>query len=118
MTLKEKQLRIINKYNPITDVYHTGVRNIKDIKTFSEAVTDEESFYNGDFTKEDALKCLQNNSVVVYSSHPIDQGVFVSTSQNMAKDYSGNNKIYKKMVKLNEVAWINGDEGQYANTRQ
>ena len=111
---KQKQLDIIQKSNPMTDDYHTGIRNINDIKTFAEAMNDEESFLYGDFSKEDAEKALKEGKVTVYSSKPIEQGSFVSTSQNMAKDYAGNGKVYSQEVDLNDVAWINGDEGQFA----
>lgn len=111
---KQKQLDIIQKNNPMTDDYHTGIRSVEDIKTFDEAINDEESFVYGDFSKEDAEKALEKGKVTVYSSNPIEQGSFVSTSQNMAKDYAGNGKIYSQEVDLKDVAWINGDEGQYA----
>ena len=112
--IRDKQLEIINQSNPMQDDYHTGIRSIDDIKTFDEVIDDDESFVYGDFSKEDAEKALKNGKVMVYSSKPIEQGSFVSTSQNMAKDYAGNGKIYSQEVDLNDVAWINGDEGQYA----
>lgn len=113
--LKQKQLDIILKENPMTDDYHTGIRTIEDIKTFEETINDDESFVWGDFSQEDAKEALEKGEITVYSSYPIEQGVFVSTSKNQARDYVGNGKIYSKTVPLNEVAWINGDEGQYAN---
>ena len=112
--LKQKQLDIILKENPMTDDYHTGIRTIEDIKTFDETIDDDESFVWGDFSQEDAKKALEKGEVTVYSSYPIEQGVFVSTSKNQARDYAGGGKVYSKTVPLNEVAWINGDEGQYA----
>lgn len=114
---KQKQLDIIQKNNPMTDDYHTGIRSIEDIKTFDEVINDDESFVYGDFTKEDAEKALKEGKVTVYSSNPIEQGSFVSTSQNMAKDYAGDGKIYSQEVDLKDVAWINGDEGQYAKVK-
>ncbi len=115
---KQKQLNIIQKNNKMQDDYHTGIRNIEDIKTFEEAIHDNESFVYGDYSFEDAQKDLERGKVTVYSSKPITQGGFVSTSKNMAKDYAGNGKIYSKEVSINDVAWINGDEGQYANINQ
>lgn len=115
---KQKQLNIIQKNNKMQDDYHTGIRNIEDIKTFEEAIHDSESFVYGDYSFEDAQKDLERGKVTVYSSKPITQGGFVSTSKNMAKDYAGNGKIYSKEVSINDVAWINGDEGQYANINQ
>ena len=115
-SLKDKQLAIINKYNPMRDDYHTGIRKIEDIKTFEETLDDDESFVWGDFSKEDAENAIKKGKVTIYSSKPIEQGVFVSTSKNQAKDYAGNNQIYSKEVDLDKVAWINGDEGQFADT--
>ena len=115
---KQKQLEIIQKNNKMEDDYHTGIRNIKDIKTFEEAIQDNESFVYGDYSLEDAQRDLGRQKVTVYSSKPISQGGFVSTSKNMAQDYAGKGKVYSKEVSINDVAWINGDEGQYANINQ
>lgn len=112
---KDKQYEIIKKHNPMTDEYHVGIRSPKDIKTFEEVIDDEESFYWGDFEKEDAEKALKEGVITIYSSKPIKQGVFVSTSKNQARDYAGGKEIYSKQIPLNKVAWINGDEGQYAD---
>lgn len=115
---KQKQLDIIQKNNKMQDDYHTGIRNIKDIKTFEEAIQDNESFVYGDYSLEDAQRDLERQKVIIYSSKPISQGGFVSTSKNMAQDYAGKGKVYSKEVSINDVAWINGDEGQYANINQ
>lgn len=112
---KSKQLDIIKKYNPMTDDYHVGIRSVDDIKTFKEAMEDDESFYWGDFDREDAEKALEKGYITLYSSKPIEQGVFVSTSKNQAKDYAGGGKIYSMEVPIDKVAWINGDEGQFAD---
>lgn len=113
-SLAQKQFDIIQKNNLMTDDYHVGIRNINDIKTFKEAMQDDESFYYGDFSREDAQKALEKGTIMVYSSKPIEQGGFVSTSKNMAQDYAGNGKVYSQEVNLDDVAWINGDEVQYA----
>lgn len=115
-THKEKQLEIINTSNPMLDDYHTGIRSVEDIKAFQEVIANDESFTWGDFSKEDAEKALKKGKVTIYSSYPIEQGVFVSTSKIQAEEYAGGkgSKVYSKTVPLDEVAWINGDEGQYA----
>lgn len=110
---KQKQMDIINETNPMRDNYHTGIRNVNDIKTWDEAIEDEESFTYGDFSKEDAIKAKETGKITVYSSKPISAGGFVSTSKNMAQDYAGKGKVYEQIVNLEDVAWINGDEGQY-----
>ncbi|MEE0930550.1 MAG: LPD1 domain-containing protein [Acutalibacteraceae bacterium] len=111
---KQRQLDIILATNPMTDDYHVGIRSVEDIKTFEEAIQDNESFAWGDFDKDDAAKALKTGQITVYSSHPIEQGGFVSTSYNMAQDYAGDGKVYVKRVSIEDVAWINGDEGQFA----
>ncbi len=113
---KRAQYEIIQKTNPMLDDYHTGIRSPKDIKTFNEVINDEESFAWGDFSKEDAQNALEQGKITIYSSYPIENGTFVSTSKVQAEDYAGGKgkKVYSKEVPLGEVAWINGDEGQYA----
>lgn len=120
ITHKEKQLDIIKKTNPMLDDYHAGIRNIEDIKTFEEAINDKESFSWGDYSKEDAERDLKRNKVQVYSSYNIKNGTFVSTSYIQALEYAGmdKSKVHSKEIKPSEVAWINGDEGQYANINQ
>lgn len=117
---KLEQYEIIKENNPMLDDYHTGIRSPKDIKTWDEVINDEDSFAWGDFTKEDAKKALKKGTVTIYSSYPIKQGTFVSTSKIQAEEYAGGrgNKVYSKEIPLSEVAWINGDEGQYAKRKK
>ena len=111
---KRKQYEIIQSTNPMEDDYHVGIRSPKDIKTFAEVINDDESFAWGDFSKKDAERALKRGSITVYSSKPIENGNFVSTSKIQATEYAGGEKIYTKEVPIEDVAWINGDEGQYA----
>lgn len=117
---KREQLNIIKQANPMLDDYHVGIRNVSDIKTFDEVINDEESFAWGDYTRDDAIRDLKNGYVTVYSSYPIDNGVFVSTSYQQAFEYAGHDKsnVHSKKVPLTDVAWISGDEGQYAKVEQ
>lgn len=114
--LQNAQYKIIQETNPMWDEYHTGIRSPKEIKTFAEVAEDPDSFTWGDFTREDARKALRDGTVRVYSSYAIKNGVFVSTSYNQALQYAGNNPegVHTRVVALDSVAWINGDEGQYA----
>lgn len=116
--LQKSQFKIIQETNPAPEgTNYVWIRNPKDIKTFEEVVVDDgESFSWGDFSLEDAKKALKKGTVRVYSSYPIKNGVFVSTSYQQALDYAGGDpsKIHSRNVALNSVAWINGDEGQYA----
>ena len=114
--LKSKQLEIIQKNNPMEDDYHTGIRSVDDIKTAQEVFTTEnfEEVANPDFTYEMSQEALKNGKVKVYSSYPIEQGTFVSTSKMEAESYSSNGKVYEKTVDLNDIAWIENTQGQYA----
>lgn len=113
---KQLQMDIISKSNPMTDDYHTGIRSIDDIKTASEAFTKEnfEETSYPDFTFEDSQKAIKEGKITIYSSNPIENGGFVSTSKMMAQDYAGGSKVYSKIVSINEIAWIDNNEGQYA----
>ena len=115
---KQKQLEIINSNNPAPNEYSTWIRSEKDIKTFAEALSDPEwseyDEYNPDYTKQMAENALKSGEIEVYSSYPIEQGVFVSPSKMEAESYSGSGKIYEKTVKLSDVAWIDPTQGQYA----
>lgn len=115
---KRLQYEIIQATNPMFDDEHVGIRSPADIKTFEEVIEDEESFNWGDYSKEDALRDLKRNKVTLYSSYPIKNGVFVSTSRVQAEQYAGGqgNRVYSKTVSPDKVAWINGDEGQYASS--
>ncbi len=110
---KEKQFEIIKSTNPMTDDYHVGIRSIDDIKTFAE-VCEEAPPANPDVTDDIISEAKKSGLITVYSSKPITNGTFVTPSQMMARDYAGGGEIYSKEVKLEDVAWISGDEGQYS----
>lgn len=115
---KEEQLKIILENNPMTDDFHKGIRSIEDIKTPQEAFVDDgENFAYPDFTYEDGKKALETGKITVYSSKPINQGGFVSPSKMMAQDYAGSGKVYSMEVDINDVAWLDSDEGQFAKRR-
>ena len=116
---KVEQFKIIQETNPMKDDFHVGIRKPSDIKTWKEVIDSEddgESFAWGDFSKKDAQKALKTGKITIYSSYPIKDGVFVSTSKIQSEQYAGGtgSKVYKKTVPIESVAWINGDEGQFA----
>lgn len=119
--VKEKQLEIINKYNPAPNTYNTWVRSVDDIKTFEEALADDEiaeyDDFNPDFDRAMAEQAIEDGEITVYSSYPIKQGVFVSPSYMEAESYSGDGTVYSKRVPLDSVAWIDITQGQYADTK-
>ena len=123
---KQAQFDIINETNPMTDDYHVGIRKVEDIKTFDEVMeaARRESEEGGwpelasypdieNFLLEDAL---ETRRIVIYSSHPISNGTFVTPSYMQADEYSGmTGEVYSKEVSVDDIAWINTDEGQYAS---
>lgn len=115
-SFKNAQYKIIQETNPMFDEEHVGIRSPKDIKTFEEVINDEDSFNWGDYSKEDAIRDLKKGTVTIYSSYPIKNGTFVSTSYQQALDYASGDptQVHSRKASLNSVAWINGDEGQYA----
>lgn len=118
---KEQQFKIISKSNPMLDDYHTGIRSVNDIKTATEAfrtkIDLDDDYVYPDFTRADGEKALKTGKITVYSSKDIKNGNFVSTSRMMAEDYAGGGKIFSKTVNINDVAWINSGEGQFAKIK-
>lgn len=117
-SLKQKQLDIILKNNPVHDDYHTWIRSVDDIKTLEETLNDGDwtdyDEFNPDLTKQDIEDAIKTGKIKVYSSYPIEQGIFVSPSKMEAESYSANGKVYSKEVRINDVAWIDPTQGQYA----
>lgn len=115
---KEKQLEIILNRNPALNEYSTWVRNIDDIKTFEETLLDDDwedgEDFAPDYTWDMAQEAVKTGDITVYSSHPIEQGIFVTPSRMEAESYSGNGNIYEKNVRLSDIAWIDPTQGQYA----
>ena len=118
---KQKQLEIINKENPAPNDYNTWIRKVEDIKTAEEAFksSEKEGAMYPDFTEKDMKDALSSGEVTVYSSQPIKEGVFVSPSKINAQEYAGGKtgKLYSEKVKLEDVAWIDEGEGQFASTK-
>ncbi len=117
-SFKQKQLDIIKNNNPVNDDYHTWIRNVEDIKTLEETINDSDYIdydnYNPDLSRQDIENAIDSGKITVYSSYPIKQGVFVSPSKMEAESYSSNGKVYSKEVNINDVAWIDPTQGQYA----
>lgn len=115
------QSDLINKYNPAPDTYHTWVRNADDIYTFEDTLKPPQfdpDFIGNDFdpsyTWDMAQDAIKNGEMEVFSSYPIEKGTFVTPSQMEAQSYAGNGQIYSKKVPLDDVAWIDERQGQYA----
>ncbi len=113
---KKKQLEIILNNNPSPDEIHTWIRKEEDIKTaeeaFNESIESDES--TPDFKKEDMENALKEGFVTIYSSYPIKGGVFVTPSKMEAQSYAGKKDVFSKKVNLDDIAWIDGLQGQFA----
>lgn len=114
---KAEQLAAIQNSNPADDNYHTWIRSESDILTLQEAIEDSDwdyDEYNPDWTREMAREAIESGKVTVYSSYPIETGGFISPSKMEAESYSGDGKVYSKRVAVDDVAWIDPTQGQYA----
>lgn len=118
LTKAQKAERII-KSNPMVDDYHTGIRNADDILDFNEArqftlddIGDVSSY--PDVTQEILDNAAKTRKIRLYSSRPFSVGSFVSPSKMQAKDYAGKGKIYEGVFDIDDIAWLNADEGQIA----
>lgn len=116
---KQKQLDIVLEANPMRDDYHRGIRKIDDILSPSQAFGEhtDDNYAYPDFTYEDGQKALEKGKITIYSSKPIINGNFVSPSKMLAQMYAGNGKVYSLEVDLNDVAWLDSDEGQVAKIK-
>lgn len=120
-TTADAQNHIIQNANPVEDDYHTWIRNAGDAHSFAEVLNDSD--WNGmdfdpDYTWDMAQKALQTGEITVYSSYPIGTlGGFVTPSRMEAEGYAGNGEVYSKTVNLDDIAWIDPTQGQYAPTQ-
>lgn len=120
-TTADAQNHIIQNANPVEDDYYTWIRNAGDVHSFAEVLNDSD--WNGmdfdpDYTWDMAQKALQTGEITVYSSYPIGTlGGFVTPSRMEAEGYAGNGEVYSKTVNLDDIAWIDPTQGQYAPTQ-
>lgn len=119
---KEAQFRIIQQSNPADDSYHTWIRNADEIKTFEETLSDPDwegyDEFDPDYTLDMARNAAESGEITVYSSYPIQNGNFVTPSRMEAESYSGDGTVFEETVNLNDVAWIDPTQGQYAKVEQ
>lgn len=116
---KAEKLKVISKNNPAPDDFHTWIRTEDDILDFPTArrytledIGDVSSY--PDVTKEMLDEAERTGKIRLFSSRPFSLGGFVTPSQMQAKDYAGKEKIYEGIFDIDDIAWINADEGQIA----
>lgn len=116
---KSAQFDLLQKTNPMLDNYHTGIRSAKEINRLQDLVDNfdaDSMFTYPDFTIDNARAAVAKGTLPVFSSKPIEPGVFISPSKMMAADYAGGDvsKIFRKEIPLDDFAAIlSGDEGNY-----
>jgi len=120
---KEEQFKIIQKYNPATDSYHTHIRSAEECHTFEEIADKDldellEIYgFGDDLTQERIDKALQNGFIDVYHGNNNNGiGCFVATSSGMAYEYAGGGssraaKVWHAIADINDIAWIDVGEG-------
>lgn len=116
--MKQAQFDVIQNTNPMQDDYHTGIRSVEDIKTLAETLEDSDwadaDTFDPDLSRADIDNAIQTGKITVYSSYPIENGVFVSPSRMEAESYSGDGQVYSQEVNIEDVAWIDPTQGQLA----
>ena len=110
---KQRQLDVVLENNPAHDDYHAWIRDVSDILTYQEAVDDDGGGGFPDFSEADAQRALDSGYITVYSSYPIDLGIFVTPSQMEARAYAGKANVYSRTLRLTDVAWLDSGQGQY-----
>ena len=125
MSRKVQQCALIQKSNPPFNDYSTWIRKPEDILDFSEMMNQAMQDYNeyGDFMYPDLDSDIYNHAaqsgiITIYSSYPIKPGIFVTPSRMCAEEYTGYGKIFSKTVPVDDVAWIDSSQGQYAPVKQ
>ena len=103
------------------NVYNTWIRSVDDIKTLAETLEDSDwsdvDEFDPDLTRADIERAIESGRITVYSSYPIKNGVFVSPSKMEAQSYSADGRVYQKTVNVDDVAWIDPTQGQYAEIK-
>jgi hypothetical protein len=112
---KQKQLELILKTNPAFNNVSTWIRELSDVLDFDELDLSED--FTEDYTVPMMNEAKQKRKIKVYSSNPIKSGNFVTPSYMEAKAYAGSKKIYEAEVDLDDVAWIDVGQGQYAKVK-
>ena len=118
---KQEQLFIIEETNSAPNVYNAWIRSVDDIKTLAETLEDSDwsdvDEFDPDLTRVDIERAIESGKITVYSSYPIKNGVFVSPSKMEAQSYSSDGRVYQKTVNVEDVAWIDPTQGQYAEVK-
>lgn len=111
---------LLFSYSPVSNTIEHVARTLRFesycLKTHGKLLSAVKDEWVGtpDFTLVDAAKALKKGKVTVYSSYPIENGAFVTPSKMEAESYAGGGKVYSKDTNLDDVAWIDSNEGQVA----
>lgn len=116
---KKMQCDMIKKYNPAEDDYHTWIRKPEDVMTWDEVYKEQMDEYPNDnptpdYTSDMVQDINKTRKVTVYSSKEIKKGIFVTPSRMEAENYAGSKKVFAKTMSVDDIAWIDIIQGQYA----
>lgn len=118
---KKEQFEIINESNRMRNDSRAGILNADNILSFREAIDIAKADNNGKISSYPDVpnsvfdKAMRSGFITVYGSEPIENGVFVTPSMIGARMDSDDGKVFSKVVSINDVAWLNSDEGQFAD---
>lgn len=114
---KQKQLELILKTNPAFNDTSTWVRTIEDIKTLEEAFDDRD--WKEYKLRENPLfaNAMKTRKMKVYGSKPIVNGNWITPDIEEARSYAGKGKVYESEIDIDDVAWIDPYQGQYAKIK-
>lgn len=114
--LKQQQFDLIQaNHRNEAETNYTWADSVDDILTLQEAFDAEQYDAAPDWKAADIQKALRTGTVTVYSSHQINRpGTFVTPSRMEAQSYAGNGRVYSKTVSVQDVAWLDTIQGQYA----
>ena len=114
--LKQQQFDMIQaNHRNEAETNYTWADSVDDILTLQEAFDAEQYDAAPDWKAADIQKALRTGTVTVYSSHQINRpGTFVTPSRMEAQSYAGSGRVYSKTVSVQDVAWLDTIQGQYA----
>lgn len=111
---KEKQFERIQQHYQPKESWQPKVTSAEQILTAEEALLEADAmmdFEYPDFTMMDASKALMSGKITVYSTQPISNGTFVSTSKMFMSSYAGANEVTERQVALEDISWLSTNTG-------
>lgn len=116
--LKQAQLETIRNSEEGKKAGRMGIRNLDEIKTFSEAVDEiggVEAFDRPDapISMSQVQEALDNGEVTVYSVGDLADGKIAYTSELEAVQKANGAEVVATTVPTDSMAWLSVEQGQY-----